>query len=71
MQILILQQRWAALFRIKVKLETDPISSTEAANDREEIATLPDSQEAKVRSREVISDVNLISHSDFTHGKET
>ena len=54
------------LFRIKVKLETDPIPSIQAANDCEEITTLPDSEEAKVISREVVSNVNLIPHSDFT-----
>ena len=56
----------AAVFRIRVKLETDPIPSIQAANDREEITTLLDSEEGKVRSREVIFNVNLISHSDFT-----
>ena len=55
----------AALYGIQVKLETDPIPSIEAANDCEEITTLLDSKEGKVRSKEVIYNVNLISHSGF------
>ena len=56
----------AALFRIKEKLEPDPIPIIQAAKDREEITTLADSEERTVRSREVVSNVNLISYSDFT-----
>ena len=56
----------ATLFRIQLKLETDPIPSIQAANDCEEVTFLPDSEEGKVRSREVISNINLISHSDLT-----
>ena len=56
----------ATLFRIKRILETDPIPSIQPANNREEITTLPDSKEGKLRSKEAIFNVNLISHSDFT-----
>ena len=60
-----IQRGIAPLFHIKVKLIADPNPSIEVAEDCEEIVTLSHSEEGNVRSREIISNVNLISHSDF------
>jgi len=48
------------------KVETDFNPSIEVANDHAEVTNLPDSEESKVRSRDVINNANLILHFDCT-----